>query len=743
MTHPSAPNIITDDRSATKSWPDLIEDYTKNVLDRPVLKNGWYVPGTKSGSSFITLQRAQGDLAKNTNTMSYQSFVHGNLTEPVPHPFSFGSDVIHYQPSPTGEKYLLLRTMNTNTLNHKTRTTPTTYQQIEIWTAQGRAQVISLEKVGQILLDAWFQSTIEWSRDEILLCFVAEPVQTSHLGSQSDFDWTPHLGEKYTHVTSPNIYVCHVPSRRTCTLDTGHLSLAWGQLSLSTRQMTGVYNLVSVGWPMASGMYYCLNRPSKLYSTCFSINDNAELFLHRVTTKCITPTLTRARSPRWSPDGSQIVFLSSVSASAHNSGSQCWQVKIGEHMDSPELLVDIVPRPETLGDFPGIYALTLPTQPWIDDDQLVLTTEWGCQLTIIKISTVTRCVTRLQPPSSSSSDDKRHPKMPSYQLLDLDKTRQRLLVCVSSPFSRPRAIQMSLCDGSILDEEKEECPWMLEDLDMREIVQLDILSSRFSFSSPSSASSSLVFQHILLSPKDITNLQELPLHVQIHGGPHTCATTTFSADTHWLLTRLPPMVVLDVNYVGSTGHGEDHVKAIQGHIGQRDVDHVWQVIQEVIKGHPSSNISLAGGSHGGFIVSHLLARYPHVFKCAILRNPVVDTLTGFVTTDIPDWYLGEVNPGNQKQDTNHEEPLDMSRLVACSPFQSVANIQTPVLLGLGALDQRVHPLTSRRWVADLKQRQVPLHVLMYPKDGHALDSVQAKTDFQCQTLRWLRKYLFE
>ena len=43
--------------------------------------------------------------------------------------------------------------------------------------------------------------------------------------------------------------------------------------------------------------------------------------------------------------------------------------------------------------------------------------------------------------------------------------------------------------------------------------------------------------------------------------------------------------------------------------------------------YDSGQVIVMGGSHGGYLTAFLSAKYPKLFKAAILRNPVIDLLS--------------------------------------------------------------------------------------------------------------------
>lgn len=68
--------------------------------------------------------------------------------------------------------------------------------------------------------------------------------------------------------------------------------------------------------------------------------------------------------------------------------------------------------------------------------------------------------------------------------------------------------------------------------------------------------------------------------------------------------------VLLVNYRGSTGYGQRSIDSLPGNIGKNDVEDMIQAIQTVLASEGEGkidpeDISVVGGSHGGFLTGRL------------------------------------------------------------------------------------------------------------------------------------------
>lgn len=95
-----------------------------------------------------------------------------------------------------------------------------------------------------------------------------------------------------------------------------------------------------------------------------------------------------------------------------------------------------------------------------------------------------------------------------------------------------------------------------------------------------------------------------------------------------------------MNYRGSTGAGQDSVQFLLKRVGDTDVKDCKLATDYALKTFTSidpAKVCLTGGSHGGFLVTHLSGQYPDVYAAVVSRNPVTDVASMFNSTDIADW----------------------------------------------------------------------------------------------------------
>ncbi|MFK7960481.1 MAG: prolyl oligopeptidase family serine peptidase [Phycisphaerales bacterium] len=218
-----------------------------------------------------------------------------------------------------------------------------------------------------------------------------------------------------------------------------------------------------------------------------------------------------------------------------------------------------------------------------------------------------------------------------------------------------------------------------------------------------------------------------PLLLRAHGGPTGAARLEYDLEIRYWTSR--GWAFCDVDYGGSAGYGRAYRERLRHRWGEVDVADCAAAAHHLaatgrVDGH---RMAIAGGSAGGFTVLHALAQ-TDLFRAGINRFGVAD-LESFVgeTHDFEAMYMdGLIGPWPEAADTYR----------ARSPIHRAADINAPLLVLQGEEDRVVPPAQSRRIIAALEARGVPVESVFFPGEQHGfrrqsslVTSIECMDDF--------------
>jgi dipeptidyl aminopeptidase/acylaminoacyl peptidase len=225
-----------------------------------------------------------------------------------------------------------------------------------------------------------------------------------------------------------------------------------------------------------------------------------------------------------------------------------------------------------------------------------------------------------------------------------------------------------------------------------------------------------------------------PLLVLVHGGP------THQAEADWA-TRVQAFVqrgwnVLQPNYRGSTGYGRAYAQALAAHWGDRDVADVAAGIRHAEKEGwaDSARVAIMGGSAGGLTALLVAAQHPDLTHAVVASYPVCDLLDLAATTHRFEsgYTFRMVGLLPEAADTYRDR----------SPLSRAAEIRVPVLLLHGDADTTV-PVGQSAAIADaLRAAGVPVERHVYEGEGHGWRRAETIADDFERVEAFLTRHVF-
>jgi dipeptidyl aminopeptidase/acylaminoacyl peptidase len=228
----------------------------------------------------------------------------------------------------------------------------------------------------------------------------------------------------------------------------------------------------------------------------------------------------------------------------------------------------------------------------------------------------------------------------------------------------------------------------------------------------------------------------LPMVLNVHGGPWGRNTWGYNPEAQWLANR--GYACLQVNFRGSTGYGKDFLNAGDKEWGRNMhndlVDAVHWAIERGIAN--PKKVAIYGGSYGGYAALVGATFTPDLFCCAVdIVGP--SNLITLIKTIPPYWstFLATFHKRVGNPDT--EEEFLKSR----SPLFKADQIKIPMLIAQGANDPRVKQTESEQIVEAMKSKGINYEYMLFPDEGHGFAKPENRIKFYAAAEKFLALHL--
>ena len=241
---------------------------------------------------------------------------------------------------------------------------------------------------------------------------------------------------------------------------------------------------------------------------------------------------------------------------------------------------------------------------------------------------------------------------------------------------------------------------------------------------------------VLIKPADYDASRKYPLLVVIHGGPTGIDTPARRADRYYPVERFAAKgaLILEPNYRGSAGYGAKFRALNVRNLGLGDYQDVISGVDFLIgKGMVDRDrVGSMGWSEGGYI-SAFITTYSDRFKAVSVGAGISDWSTYYVNTDIHPFTRQYLKA------TPWDDPEIYRKT---SPIFYVNQAKTPTLIQHGDQDKRVPPPNAFELYQALKDRGVPVKLILYKGFGHPINKPKQQRAVMEHNYEWFSRYIW-
>ena len=215
---------------------------------------------------------------------------------------------------------------------------------------------------------------------------------------------------------------------------------------------------------------------------------------------------------------------------------------------------------------------------------------------------------------------------------------------------------------------------------------------------------------LLVRPRDFDPRKKYPVVLYVYGGPGSQLTADrWGAPVHHTYRYLADlgMAVFLVDNRGTSGRGHAFETAVHRRLGELEVADQLAAVRW-LNGHAwvdSDRIAVYGGSYGGYMTLLCMLKSPDVFRAGIAYAPVTD------------WRLYDTVYTERYMDTPEDNPQGYE---VSAPLTWAENLEGPLLLVHGAMDNNVHLQNTLQLIGKLATADKAFELMVYPDTRHGV-----------------------
>lgn len=240
---------------------------------------------------------------------------------------------------------------------------------------------------------------------------------------------------------------------------------------------------------------------------------------------------------------------------------------------------------------------------------------------------------------------------------------------------------------------------------------------------------------VLLKPPRFDAKKRHPVAVIVHGGPLGVDQASISRDYPYVAEMYAQLgfLVLRPNYRGSIGYGARFRAALVGNLGAKEYEDVVTGVDMLVRQGiaDSARVGIMGWSHGGYIAA-FSATYGDRFAATSVGAGVSDVRLFYTLGD------GSTLKPSDAAPTPWDDPEYFRRI---SPLTYVKNAHTPTLIQHGENDNTAPIAGARELYQALKDRGVQTKFVIYRGAGHLPNGLKQFQTVAEHNIEWFTQLL--